>query len=68
MEGSSNKWFYLALFLSFAFFGLQYMRYIGNRELMAQKEAKLRIKMQAKAQRKEDKVREVEALKSERRK
>ena len=55
---SDSKWFYLALVLSFAFFALQYMRYIANKELMAQKEAKLRVKMQAKALRKEEKERE----------
>lgn len=32
---SDSKWFYLALALSFAFFALQYMRYIANKELMA---------------------------------
>lgn len=65
-KSGDKKWFFLALILSMAFFGLQYLRYINNKDVMEQKEAKLRLKVSAKATKKEKKQKEIEEIKSER--
>ena len=65
-KGGDKKWFFLALVLSLAFFGLQYLRYINNKDVMAQKEQKLKQKVNAKATKKEQKQKEIEEIKSER--
>ncbi len=57
---SDSKWFYFAIVLSLALFGLQYMRYLSSKEQLAQKEARMRQKMQAKADRQAKKHRDHE--------
>jgi heme/copper-type cytochrome/quinol oxidase subunit 3 len=41
-QSSGSTWFYLAMALSLAFFGLQYMKYLANKEQLVLKEEKLR--------------------------
>ena len=51
----SSAWFYLAAILTFAFFGLQYLKYQANRDQLILKEEKLRQKVLAKEERQREK-------------
>jgi hypothetical protein len=51
----SSAWFYLAAILTFAFFGLQFLKYQANRDQLILKEEKLRQKVLAKEERQREK-------------
>lgn len=65
IKESSSKWQYLALLLSLAFLGLLYMKYQSNKEQLELKEAKMRLKLKIKNDKKAQKMKDIDDQKNE---